>query len=564
MGFNALLAVACLGAAAGLFYTRVLVQRIDTVSVSQATRNDTRDAKDPINYLIIGTDSAATLDESDPVNNGRDNFGELADVIMVLRVDPRSGEAWLLSIPRDSLVPISPSGRDSKINSALGGPNGAADLIQTIKRNFGVSVDHYVQIDFRAFKQIVQVLGGVPAYFTNPVVDDNTGLNVEETGCVVLDRDEALAYARARHLRYQQPDGTWVTDPRGDLGRIPRQQQFAKLLIHKALGNGIRNPGKALGVANSVIGVVKIDQQLTVQQLVDVGAQFRTFSSDQLKTYPLPTYDYTTPNGAYQKVDWEEARTYLRVFQGLESGEATVPRDVIVDVVGDTSENTDLVSSALGGLEFDSSTIVDNTSRDVPLVTYGPEGATGALLIARAIDGPIELRYNDQIEGQRVQVELGDLRPTVAAELRPEGEVDPEVLAELVEAGATTEGGDNPPTTLGDPDAVAAEDIATDGGETPTAGTDDTAADDAATGDTATGDTGTGDTAVDGGATDDAAAADQGGDEQATGDDATGQDGSSTTTALAPGETPPEPGLTGSEQGAFVPIDYQRSLACPG
>ena len=130
VGFNALLAVACLGAAAGLFYTRVLVQRIDTVSVSQATRNDTRDAKDPINYLIIGTDSAATLDESDPVNNGRDNFGELADVIMVLRVDPRSGEAWLLSIPRDSLVPISPSGRDSKINSALGGPNGAADLIK--------------------------------------------------------------------------------------------------------------------------------------------------------------------------------------------------------------------------------------------------------------------------------------------------------------------------------------------------------------------------------------------------------------------------------------------------
>ena len=117
------------------FYTRVLVQRIDTVSVSQATRSDTRNAKDPINYLIIGTDSAATLDKSDPINTGREEYGELADVIMVLRVDPRSGQAWLLSVPRDSLVPISPSGRESKINSALNGPGGASDLIQTIKRN---------------------------------------------------------------------------------------------------------------------------------------------------------------------------------------------------------------------------------------------------------------------------------------------------------------------------------------------------------------------------------------------------------------------------------------------
>lgn len=540
VGFNALLAVACLGAAVGLFYTQVLVRRIDTVSVSQATRSETRDAKDPINYLIIGTDSAATLDESDPVNNGRDNFGELADVIMVLRVDPRSGQAWLLSIPRDSLLPISPSGRDSKINSALGGPNGAIDLIQTIKRNFGVSVDHYVQIDFRAFKQIVEVLGGIPAYFTNPVRDDNTGLLIEETGCQVLDRDEALAYARARHLRFQKPDGTWETDPRGDLGRIPRQQQFAKLLIHKALGNGIRNPGKALGVANSVIDVVKIDQQLSVKQLVDVGAQFRTFSSDQLKTYPLPTFDYTVPSGAFQKVDWDDARTYLRVFQGLESGKPTVPRDVIVDVVGDTAENTDMVSSALGGLEFDSSTVVENTSRDVPLVTYGPLGATGALMIARAIDGPIELRSNEQIEGQRVQIELGDLRPEIADDLRPDDQVDPEVLAELVEAGATTEGGDNPPSTLGDPVTVNPEDVAA-----PDDGTAAPDADDATPGASPP--------------------TDEQGD--ATSSDepvAEGESDDASPTSAAPGETPEEPGLVGSEQGAFVPIDYQRSLACPG
>lgn len=540
IGFNALLAVACLAAASGLFYTRVLVQRIDTVSVSQATRGETRDAKDPINYLIIGTDSAASLGDGDPVKSGREDYGELADVIMVLRVDPGTGQAWLLSIPRDTLVPISPSGRESKINSALNGPGGASDLIQTIKRNFGLSVDHYVQIDFRAFKQIVEVLGGIPAYFTNPVRDANTGLMVKETGCQVLGRDQALAYARARHLEFQEPDGTWQTDPRGDLGRIPRQQQFAKVLIHKALGNGIRNPGKALGVANSVIDVVKIDQQLSVQQLVDVGAQFRTFSSDQLKTYPLPSYDYNV-GAAYQKVDWDEARKYLRVFQGLETGKPTVPRDVIVDVIGDTEDNAGPVTAALGKLEFDASTIVDNTSRDVPLVSYGPLGATGAMLIARSIEGPIELRFNEQMEGQRVQVELGDLRPTVAAELRPEDQLDANVRNELVERGATTESGENPPSTIGDPNATAP--AAAEGAPA--------------------------DTTVDEGAptTDEAGAPTAGAepDDGTATTEATDTGGEGATTTTQFGEaSPPEPGLVGSESNAFIPIDYEKSLGCPG
>jgi hypothetical protein len=77
------------------------------------------------------------------------------------------------------------------------------------------------------------------------------------------------------------------------------------------------------------------------------------------------------------------------------------------------------------------------------------------MLIARSIEGPIELRFNEQMEGQRVQVELGDLRPTVAAELRPEDQLDANVRNELVERGATTESGENPPSTIGDPNATA-------------------------------------------------------------------------------------------------------------
>lgn len=123
--------------------------------------------------------------------------------------------------------------------------------------------------------------------------------------------------------------------------------------------------------------------------------------------------------------------------------------------------------------------------------------------MARAIDGPVELRSDDAIEGQRVLVELGDLTPTVPDELRAEADVDPEVLIDLAQAGATTDAGENPPSTMGDPNT-------TEPGE--------------------------GTTTVP----------------------------EATSTTVYGEDSPPEPGLVGSESNAIVPIDYERSLACSG
>lgn len=70
-------------------------------------------------------------------------------------------------------------------------------LIQTIKDNFAISIDNYVEIDFAGFRQLVQILDGVPVYLTAPVRDRNTGLFQPEPGCVTLDPVQALAYARS-------------------------------------------------------------------------------------------------------------------------------------------------------------------------------------------------------------------------------------------------------------------------------------------------------------------------------------------------------------------------------
>ena len=87
--------------------------------------------------------------------------------------------------------------------------------IDTIYENFGIGIDHYIQVDFCAFKTLVDAVGGVTVPFEYPARDDNTGLNVPAPGCFTFDGDHALAYVRSRHYEYEDPPGSgnWKTDP---------------------------------------------------------------------------------------------------------------------------------------------------------------------------------------------------------------------------------------------------------------------------------------------------------------------------------------------------------------
>ena len=123
----------------------------------------------PVNFLLVGTDSARGLDPDDPILIDRvlDPEGRsLADTIMLLRLDPNSGSAWVLSLPRDLIVDI-PGAQTHRINAALfvGGPN---TLVETVSDNLDVVINHYVQLDFLGFREVVDVLGGVPVWFSNP------------------------------------------------------------------------------------------------------------------------------------------------------------------------------------------------------------------------------------------------------------------------------------------------------------------------------------------------------------------------------------------------------------
>ena len=181
---NVVLVVACLGAAAGLSQIRSTINDVPVVDIGSSL-TPTAEISEPRNFLIIGTDSDEGIDDSDPITRGRDHLGELADVIMILRVDPRDSSAKLLSIPRDSRVAVAPDWDMGRINTAIAGVQGARNLVQTIKRNFGISIDNYVEIDWKSFRDLVEVIDGVPVYFTTPARDRETGLVVEAPGLFI-------------------------------------------------------------------------------------------------------------------------------------------------------------------------------------------------------------------------------------------------------------------------------------------------------------------------------------------------------------------------------------------
>ncbi len=86
------------------------------------------------------------------------------------------------------------------------------------------------------FKELVDAVGGVPACFDYPTRDTNTGLRVQTPGCYTLNGVQASPYVRIRHFE-QYIDGEWQEDPRSDLGRIDRQQQFILDAVSKAQGD---------------------------------------------------------------------------------------------------------------------------------------------------------------------------------------------------------------------------------------------------------------------------------------------------------------------------------------
>ena len=394
--FNVCCIVVALVAAGSLAYAKRKVGQIDRYELTNL--NDPTspgfDSDQPRNFLLVGADSDDGLAPDDPASAGRGNVGGIrSDTIMVVRVDPKTNEAKVLSFPRDLWVDIPGSGKN-RINASLefGGPD---KLIETIKANFDIDINHYVQVNFAGFKSLVDEIGGVPVYFATPVKDQG-GLNVTSAGCNTLDGTGALAYVRARHMKYLNENGYWASlDGTSDLGRISRQQDFIKRVLRGAIKKGARNPRTLANLINTGVQNIRLDQGTTAGDLIALGQAFRNFDPNALQTYNLPVADTYRGGAAVLDLQAGAAEPILAKFRGTgeDAGGELTPATVAVLVLNGsgTQDQAGDASSILATAGFKMSEPGSTPGVPRTEVRYAPGMEAQAALVARHLFADVAL-----------------------------------------------------------------------------------------------------------------------------------------------------------------------------
>ncbi|MCZ4497662.1 MAG: cell envelope-related transcriptional attenuator [Marmoricola sp.] len=213
-----------------VFLVAVPVNAWKNVSKLDASPAGARPSEQPgTTYLLVGSDSRKGLTKKEKKKLGTGGVGVdggRTDTIMLLHIG--SEKPLLLSIPRDSIVPI-PGHGTTKINAAFayGGPK---LLVKTIEQNTGVRIDHFVEIGFGGFVNAVDAVNGITICPTRKMVDKRANLNIKK-GCQHVDGITALGYARSRH-----------TDPAlGDITRAKHQRE-----VVSAIGAKVKSPWTVL------------------------------------------------------------------------------------------------------------------------------------------------------------------------------------------------------------------------------------------------------------------------------------------------------------------------------
>ncbi|MFO7941069.1 MAG: LCP family protein [Bacillota bacterium] len=219
-----------------------------------------------IHVLILGLD--------DPQEeNGRGNPTR-SDTMILGTFDPLTGESSLLSIPRDTRVDIPERPSPEKINHAHA-YGGVGRSIETVKDFLDVPIHYYIRVDFRAFREIIDVVGGVTIdveedmYYEDPTQDLYIDI---PAGTQVMDGETALKY-----VRYRGKNGS-------DIARIERQQKFLKSLMEELLRveNVVRIPALAEKVATNV------DTNMKPGRIVSLAKAMASVSLDDVSMTMVP------------------------------------------------------------------------------------------------------------------------------------------------------------------------------------------------------------------------------------------------------------------------------------
>jgi LCP family protein required for cell wall assembly len=250
------------------------------------------------NILAIGSDSRSGLSSQLAQQTGASSVsGQRSDVVKIIHVDPINRTVQIVSIPRDTVVTLlanqSLFGKYNRINVNIG--SGPALLAKTITANFGIPINHVVEVSFGGLVNAAEAIGGVYLYFAHPVRDVESGLYVSNPGCHNINGPQALALTRSRHLLYSLSNVTWPVngvalyragnlsalavegwdyDGTSDYGRITRQNAFLKAMFSRVKGS-LSNPIEMNHFLSNLPKGIAIDSTFTFNDIIGLALNLR-------------------------------------------------------------------------------------------------------------------------------------------------------------------------------------------------------------------------------------------------------------------------------------------------
>jgi len=270
-------------------------------------------------WLLIGSDSRSELtpEQRKELHVGNDDVLN-TDTLMVLHYGD-SGP-YLLSIPRDSYVAIPGHGKN-KINAAyaLGGPK---LLTRTVEQATGLALDHYAEVNFLGFVDVVDSLGGVTICVAKGGLHDAKSGADFDAGCQRMNGTQALAYVRARY-----------SDPLGDLGRVKRQRQLVSAVADKALSAGVLlPPWRLIPWLGASFDALTVDDGTGVRDLAQMGLRMRDIAGGKGATLTVPVGEETSVEGVGDVVEWDSVKAG-QVFSALRDDTA-IPASILTSDAG--------------------------------------------------------------------------------------------------------------------------------------------------------------------------------------------------------------------------------------
>lgn len=311
--------------------TKVLYEYSEEMDNQDLVLSSDKTFDEPLTFLLMGVDSEKAGLNANAAFNG--------DTLMLITFNPTTLTATIVSIPRDTYVPIAcNNNRYAKINSSAA--YGTSCVIDTVSNFLDVEIDYYVKINFKGVVELVDAIGGVEVDVEAPTYnsDKYDGMMCEqnsdrqfgsslvciEPGLQTLNGEQALAYARNRHMYIG-----------GDLDRIRHQQQVVEAIASKALQfssitdlQNILNAISSNIATNMDTNTILSGYNVVKNMVSNVigGEDLLNINKAYLETYSLPVYvpsmGYTTSAQGYYVDSLEDIRHALKVSLELEEDEA--------------------------------------------------------------------------------------------------------------------------------------------------------------------------------------------------------------------------------------------------